>query len=169
MASDTYRYRYGETQPVECTVATNQQVNIGDLVAQESNTLVRAEDQTWNTSLLQTQTDFVASFVGVCAQRKNTGSTQPGTGGGRAGTVRVDTQGVFEFDCASATFQIGDLVGPAKDTGNALLSQTVVAVASKAAAIGRVNESARNSAGAPIAQTKVKVRVFSTTLGVVNN
>lgn len=162
MASDTFRYRYGQTQPVEAVIATNQQANVGDLVAYESNTLVRAEDQAWNGTLLQTQTDFVASFLGVCAQRKNSGSTQPGTGGGPAGFVRVDTVGVFEFDCATATFNIGDLVGPAKDTGNALLSQTVVAVGSKVAAIGRVNEGGTNL-------TKVKVRVFTTKMGVINN
>ena len=162
MASDLFRYRYGETQPVEAIVATNQQANIGDLVAYESSTLVRAEDQAWNTSLLQTQTDFVASFLGVCAQRKDTGKTQPGTGGGPAGFVRVDTTGVFEFDCASATFNIGDLVGPAKDTGNNLLSQKVVAVGSKVAAIGRVVEGGTSL-------TKVRVRVFSTVMGVINN
>jgi hypothetical protein len=66
---------------------------------------------------------------------------------------------VFEFDCASATFAVGDYVGPAKDTGNALLDNKVVAVGGEALAIGRVYAS-----GASI--TRVKVRVFSKLLGV---
>src|SRR5438876_6888 len=102
MATDSFRYRYGETSPVEATVATAQQVNVGDLVSQESNTLVRAEDEAWVSNLATTQTNFVASFLGVCAQRKNATVTQPGTGGGPPGTVRVNTTGTFEFACASA-------------------------------------------------------------------
>ncbi|MFN3628088.1 MAG: ABC transporter substrate-binding protein [Parvibaculum sp.] len=125
MASDSYRYRYGETSPSAAVIATSQQANVGDLVAYNSSTITRAEDQAWNSTLSQTQTDFVAKFLGVSAQRKNANQTQPGTGGGPAGFVRVDTGGVFEFACASATFNVGDLVGCAKDTGNALLSQTV--------------------------------------------
>jgi hypothetical protein len=162
MASDSFRYRYGETSPSEAVIATAQAANIGDLVAYNSSTITRAEDQAWNSSTLQTQTDFVAKFLGVSAQRKLATATQPGTGGGPAGFIRVDTAGVFEFDCASATFQVGDLVGPAKDTGNALLSQTVVAVATKAPAVGRVVEGGTSL-------TKVKVRIFSTVMGVVNN
>jgi hypothetical protein len=168
MASDNFRYRYGENQPVEVTVATAQQVNIGDLVSQESNTLKRAEDETWTGTLSGTQVNFVASFMGVSGQRKNANATQPGTGGGPPGTVRVDTAGVFEFDCTSATFQVGDLVGP-DAASNALLSQQVVAVSAKANAIGRVTESARDANGNPIAQTKVKVRIFTTKMGVINN
>jgi hypothetical protein len=66
----------------------------------------------------------------------------------------VATGGVYEYDCASATFEVGDYVGPAKDTGNALLSNKVVAVSGEALAVGRVVER-----GTSI--TRVKFRVLS--------
>jgi hypothetical protein len=168
----TPRYRYGDANPVTAQVASSgQQIDIGDLVSYESQTLKRAEDETWTGTLSGTQQNFVASFLGVAAQRKVSTASTVGTGsGGPIGPgfaltqlgVRVDTTGTFEFKCASASFNIGDLVGPAKDTGNNLLSDTVVAVGAKNLAIGRVTE-ATNS------QTTVKVRIFSTVMGVINN
>lgn len=68
--------------------------------------------------------------------------------------IRIDAGGVFEFDCASATFEVGDLVGCAKQSGNALEDQKVVAVASEALAIGRVTQR-----GTSI--TRVKIQILS--------
>jgi hypothetical protein len=50
----------------------------------------------------------------------------------------VATTGVFEFDCAGDTFELGDLIGPAMNSeGNALLNQEAAKVATSAGAIGR--------------------------------
>lgn len=131
------KYLRGDTSPVDATVATAKAVDTGDLVGMSAGTLVRAEDETWNTDLATTQTAFATKFLGASGQTKT--ATQARVfGNSEDNAIRVDTGGVVEYDCASATFELGDLVGPAKDTGNALLSDKVVTVGSEALAIGRV-------------------------------
>lgn len=154
-------WRYGETSPVIANVLTAQGVAVCDLVGVNSGNLVRAEDETWVTDLATTQTNFRNRFLGASGQRKTAGVAQA-TGAGAANTLRVDTEGVFEYDCAAATFNVGDLVGPAKDTGNALLSQKVVAVGSAALAIGRVNSLYSSNT------TRVRVRIFSKLMAPVS-
>lgn len=146
-------YRTGATNPVQATIATAKAVAIGDIVGMSSGTLVRAEDQAWNTDLGTTQSDFRALFLGVSRQQKAAGDARV-FGNSSDNVVGVDSTGVWEFDCASATFELGDLVGPAKQSGNALESQKVVAVATEARAIGRVVER-----GTSI--TRVKVQLLS--------
>ena len=142
--SDNFRYRHGDTKPIMSpAVDTAAVVEIGDLV---SETPEAAADTTWDTNIATTQEAFHDVFLGVAEQRSRAGDTDP---------IRVATSGVFEFDCASATFAVGDLVGTAKQTGNGIESQKVVAVATPSLAIGRVVE-----AGASI--TKVKVEIDST-------
>lgn len=149
------RWLYDDNHPVIAPVATAQAVTVGDLIGTDSaGTSYRAEDQTWDTSLAVTQAAFVAAFLGVSGQTKAANAVRP-YGNSADNTLRVDTAGVFEFDCASATFKINAAVGPAKAAGNALLSQTVVGVGSDTLAIGHVVE-----AGTSL--TRVKVRIKST-------
>lgn len=103
---------------------------------------------TWDTNILTTQTSSKLVFLGVALSAKKAGVTD---------TVRIATDGVFEFDCASATFNLGDLVGAAKQTGN-LMENQKVAAAVVAGAIGRVYEHVGTAA------TKVRVRIRSTLL-----
>lgn len=100
----------------------------------------------------QTQYNFAQLFVGQSGQRYD-GSNPVATTGSKDGTIRIDTTGVFEFDCASASFNAGDLVGPDNNGGTALYTQQVVKVASKYLAIGRVEKTVASV-------TKVKVRLF---------
>lgn len=146
-------YLYGETNPVDCPIATAQAVTQGDIVGISTGTLVRASDTTWNTSLAQTQVDFRALFLGVAAQTKDASTAQI-RGNSIANRCRVDTDGVFLFKTASASYNIGDIVGPAKDTGNALLNDTVASVAALDKAIGHVVEKTTSA-------TTVKVRIMS--------
>lgn len=149
----TPQYVLGATAPAIVTVATAKAVATGDLVGMSGGTLVRAEDTAWDTNLATTQTAFAALFLGVSAQRKDANVARV-PGNSEDNVIRVDTTGVFEYDCASASFAVGDLVGPAKDTGNALLSNKVVSVASEAYAIGRVWEATSSA-------TRVKVKILS--------
>lgn len=146
-------YLYGETNPIDCPVATAQAVTTGDIVGLTSNTLARASDTTWNTSLAQTQADFRATFLGVAGQTKDNATAQI-RGNSTANRCRVDTDGVYLLKTASASYNIGDLVGPAKDTGNALLNDTVASVAAIDKAIGYVVEKTTSA-------TTVKVRIQS--------
>lgn len=107
---------------------------------------------------LLTQIAFNKQFVGNSGQFYD-GTSTPGYGV-RSGLIRVDTGGTFLMDCAAASFNDGDLVGLAKDTGNALAAQTVVAVAYKAAAIGRVKLGAGSTNQLGSTLTQVEVEIF---------
>lgn len=141
-------YSRGETNPVFAPVLTAQAVAIGDIVGLSSGNVVRAEDTAWDTNIGTTQTAFALLFLGVASQRKVAAVARV-DGNGKDNLIRINPQGIYLSDCASATFAVGDLVGPAKQTGNLLESQKVVAVASEALAIGRVVE-----AGTSVTQVK---------------
>jgi hypothetical protein len=105
------------------------------------------------------QATFAANFAGVASQCYD--GSNANAYGIRDGKLRHDVGGVFEFDCASATFALNALVGPAKASGDALEPQKVVAVSHRMLAIGRVVE-----AGTSV--TKVKVEIFGTLANLDN-
>lgn len=147
------QYFYGGTNPTIATVATAKAVAVGDLCGMSSGTLVKASDTTWNTDLATTQSDFRALFLGVSGQQKDANVARV-FGNATDNVIRIDAGGVFQFDCASATFEVGDFVGPAKQSGNALEDQKVVKVSTETTAIGRVVER-----GTSI--TRVKIQILS--------
>lgn len=160
--ANTYRYRHGETNPISVLFSTSFPIELGDLLfiadattdvdgdAGVAGTVYPASARKWNTDEATTRADFCAEFIGVAGQAAPNATAY----GVKDNKVRIDTGGVFEFDAESATYTAGQLVGPAKDTGNDLLDQTLEAVSAEAQAIGRVVETtAANS-------TKVKVRIF---------
>jgi hypothetical protein len=98
-----------------------------------------------------TQYAFAQAFAGRAAQTK-VAATARVYGNSTDNVIRVDAAGIYEYPCASATFAVGDLVGAAKASGNALESQKVVAVAHQALAVGVVAE-----AGTSVTAVKVKL------------
>lgn len=164
LISDNYRYRYGETNPTFIPQKSGVAVSIGDLCwidDTDGNTLKPASAFAFSSAGFgQTQVNFAAKFVGVNAQRWD-GTNQPT--GSKDGNNRVDTSGVFEFDCAAgSTFYTGDLVGPDNSGGSTLMNQQVVKVADMAHAVARVQEPVTNG-------NKVKVRIISQRMGVFVN
>lgn len=143
-------HKYGDTNPVKSIAkASATVIAIGDLLYRDagaSNVPKPAGDFTWDTDLATTQESFVDAFLGVSLSKGRSGDTNP---------IRYATKGVFEFDCASATFAAGAMVGCAKQSGNLLEPQKVAAVATADLAIGRVEKDY------PSATTKVLVRIFS--------
>lgn len=131
------RKHYGETNPVVAAVDSSVVIEIGDLLFLNTDDARPAGQDTnsdgtgdlWNIDLATTQESFHDKFLGVACQASRDGDTDP---------IRVATTGVFEFACDAATFEIGDLVGPAKTSGNNLENGKVVAVAGANLAIGRV-------------------------------
>jgi hypothetical protein len=99
--------------------------------------------------LAAAQVQFHDSFIGVAMQRSRAGDTQ---------SIRIATSGVFEFDAASATFELGDRVGVAQDAGAALEDQKVAGIAQTVPnqALGRVAKRVSS------ADTKVLVEINST-------
>jgi hypothetical protein len=123
------RWRYGDTCPVMLPVDSATVIEIGDVVWLDVDDAKPASSQADQGTEGANQQLFHDLFAGVAMQASAAGDTQP---------VRVATTGVFEFDCLSATLEVGDLMAPDENgAGNALLNQTVVNVASANAAIGR--------------------------------
>lgn len=75
------------------------------------------------SALALTQALGLQKFVGVAGQAFD--GTNTSAYGINDGSLRVDTDGVYDFTCTSQTFNQGDLVTFAKDTGNNLAGQQV--------------------------------------------
>jgi hypothetical protein len=148
--SDKMRWRYGDTNPVVAAVDAATVIEIGDLVYQELDDVRPASAAVDMGSKIANQDVFAHKFLGVAMQRSRAGESAP---------VRLATTGVFEFDCASATFELGDMVGADENAaGDALLSQQVAKVTQSRYALGRVAK--RQS----LASTNVLVDIRSTVM-----
>jgi len=145
--ADRMLWRYGETNPVMAAVDSAQVIEIGDLLWLNTDDARPASQFSYGASLTATQESFVDVFLGVAMQRSRSGDTAE---------IRCATSGVFEFDCASATFEIGDLVGVDDNAGgDTLLDQQVIAVPHVAKAVGKVQKRVTT------AGTKVLARITS--------
>lgn len=148
--ADTMRWRYGETNPVVIPVDETTIIEIGDLVYLDTDDARPAGKQTDQETLAANQELLHDKFAGVAMQRSRDGDTDP---------IRVATTGVFEFDCGSATFEVGALVGAVETSGgDALENQKVVGVATANLAIGRCAKRVSP------ASTRVLVDVVSTVM-----
>ena len=131
--TDTMRWRYGDTNPVVTKpVAAGVAIEIGDLVAQDSSgNVIPAKLQTW-THRSGDNAGRVSFRLSRRGDAAVVGQRQ------RHHPRRHDRR--FRDELAAATFELGDLVAPDKDTGNVLLNQQVVAVGTgnESKAIGRV-------------------------------
>jgi hypothetical protein len=128
--TDKMRWRYGDTNPVVAAVDAGTVIEIGDLLWQDTDDAKPAASQTNHGNTAANQEALARAFLGVAMQRSRNGETAP---------VRVATTGVFEFDCPSGAFELGNLIGAdqnAAQTG--LLNQQAAKVAETRLAIGRV-------------------------------
>ncbi|QDU86944.1 hypothetical protein Pla175_02980 [Pirellulimonas nuda] len=147
---NTMRWRYGDTNPVMLAVDAGTVIEIGDLVYQETDDARPAGALADLGSEALNQEGLHDKFVGVAMQASPAGE---------AGQVRVATSGVFEFDCASGTFEVGALIGARENTaGNALLNQTVKSAAALSSALGRCARRVNPSG------TRVLVQIESTVM-----
>lgn len=145
---NNFRYRHGETNPVEIPVASATVIEIGDLVYQASGAALPASALADAGTLAQNQEAFHDLFLGVAEAQSRAGDTAP---------IRVATSGVFEFDIVSASLALGALVGPDGTGTDGLVgvaNQTVESVATPNLAIGRVVQATTSA-------TKVKVAIDS--------
>ena len=126
---NTLRWRYGDTNPVLLPVEADTVIEIGDLVYLDTDDAKPASAQDDQGTPTASQHLCHGTFAGVAMQASPAGEDR---------SIRVATTGVFEFDCASDTFEVGDLLGPSENgAGNALLDQSAIAVSNVNAAIGR--------------------------------
>jgi hypothetical protein len=146
--SDKMRWRYGDTNPVVAAVDSATVIEIGDLLWSDTDDAKPASIQADQGTETDNQDMVADKFLGVAMQRSVDGDTTP---------IRVATTGVFEFDCPSGTFELGELIGIDEATGGtALLNQQVDAVAASTYAI------ARTARREPVATTSVLVSILST-------
>ena len=128
--SDKMRWRYGDTNPVVAAVDTATVIEIGDVVWQDTDDAKPASSQADQGTETANQELLADNYLGVAMQRSRSGDTAP---------IRVATTGVFEFDCPSGTFELGDFAGVDENTaGDALLDQQVASVSESRYAIGRI-------------------------------
>ena len=128
--SDKMRWRYGDTNPVVAAVDTGTVIEIGDLVMLNTDDAKPASMVVDHGTEEANQEAFATIFLGVAMQRSRSGEIAP---------IRVATTGVFEMDCPSGAFELGDKVGADENAaGNALLNQQVAKVTAAKNAIGRV-------------------------------
>ncbi|MCE5268834.1 MAG: DUF2190 family protein [Planctomycetaceae bacterium] len=148
--SDRMRWRYGDTNPVVAAVDAGTVIEIGDLVWQDTDDAKPASMLADTGTKAGSQEALAHAFLGVAMQRSRSGETAP---------LRVATTGVFELDCASGTFELGDLVGADENAaGVALVNQQAVKVAASSCAIGRIAKRQ------PTATTSVLVDIRSTVM-----
>ena len=149
--SNVMRWRYGDTNPVMLVVDAETVIEIGDLVFLDTDDVKPASATGYGASLAATQETFHDKFVGVAMQASRAGETTD---------VRVATSGVFEFEQAAASAEVGTRIGVDDNGGgDALLNQQVIAVAvgSPQLAIGRC---ARRATSA----TSLLVALYSTVM-----
>ncbi len=125
------RHRIGNPEIRTAPVLAATVIEVGDMLWYDAtnNCVKPASDYTWDTDLATTQGTFKDVFIGISIHGKK--STDP------AGTIAFGTKGQWEMDCASAAFDMATFLGPAKQSGNALENQKVVAVANATLAIGK--------------------------------
>jgi hypothetical protein len=131
-------YNYGTTNPVVAPVATATAVSVGDLCAIVGGNVVPAGSFTWDTDLATTQENFAEAFLGASGQFKKA-DVSTVYGNSVANEIRIDCSGIYEATYTGVALVVGDFVGPA-NSGNNLVSQSLVKVATKALAIGSVVE-----------------------------
>lgn len=107
-------------------------IEAGDMVFLDTDDVKPASSFTWDTNLATTQGNFAAVFAGIAAEPHPDGV---------AGSILVDVSpnAIYEFEVASASFQVGALLGPDKASGNAILSQ-VLETAAAGASIAKAAE-----------------------------
>src|SRR5690606_12803092 len=152
--ANRYSFRSGQRQLVKAAVDSATVIEIGDMVWLDTDDVKPAADFTWDTDLETTQAAFAVQFLGIAVESSAAGDTAPIS-------VDVSPVSVYEYDVASATYEIGTPLGP-NGTGSALKDQELVA-ADAALSIARAVE--RKTA----ASTALRVQFASAYSTYANN
>ena len=126
------RFRSGQVQLHRVRVDSATVIEVGDLVFLDGDDAKPASDFTWTTDLATTQAAFAASFLGIAHQQSAAGDTDDVS-------VDVSPTSVYEFDAASATYELGDALG-SDELSSTLESQKLEAVGSTSLGVARAAE-----------------------------
>lgn len=127
------RQRYADPWRIEShPVDSAQTIDLGEMCYLATDDARPIDQFTYGASLLITQSNLPKTFIGVALNTSESGDTE---------RIAIATEGIFEFNCAAAQFEIGDLVGADDNAGGtALVADQVIAMGENGAhgAIGRV-------------------------------
>jgi hypothetical protein len=160
-----FRFQYPQgTQFARYLAPASLQISQGDLLYWTGSVAQPLSAKAiLGTQVLDQAAIAAGLFLGACMSGRiasQAGSVWP------ADSIDVVADTPYLADCASATFEEGDLVGVVRNVGNtALQDQNVVGVVNPALAIGRVIRRE------PVAVTSVLIQLFgkNTWQGVPNN
>ncbi|MFW6125430.1 MAG: hypothetical protein ACOC46_04710 [Pirellulales bacterium] len=128
------RFRSGRVHLAKVRVDSAAVIERSDLVYLDTDDAKPASSFPWDTDLPTTQSGFAALFLGVAHEQSANGDTDPIS-------VDLSPDAVYEFDVASATYEVGDALGPDQDGANTqLMDQQLEAVASGSLGIARAAE-----------------------------
>jgi hypothetical protein len=138
-------------------VPASTQISIGDLLYWNGTAAVPLSAATGSGTALIDQATIAASFVGASQQGRIAAQTTTGYPDFPINGIVIATDVIYEADCASATFEVGDLVGVVSSGASAvgaISDQAVVAVSQPNLAIGYVVQKYSS------ATTTVRVRLL---------
>jgi hypothetical protein len=130
-SANSYNHRRGETRPRMCAVDSAIVIMVGDMLWMNTDDVRPLDQFTWDTSITVTNRKLRTRFAGMALDASASGETDE---------IRVGTAGIYEFTCAAGTFEVGDLLGLVKQSGNYVENRKVVKVTDPALAIARVYE-----------------------------
>jgi hypothetical protein len=140
------------------------QISIGDFLYWNGTNVVPFSAATGSGTAAIDQSTISDAFAGVAQQARITAqAVAGGYPGNPINGIIVGTDVVYEANCASATFECGDLVGALSSGAaavGAISDQSVVAVAQENLAIGYVIQKYSS------ATTRVRVRLLGKNSGV---
>lgn len=148
------RHRYGQQMIIRVAVDSATEISMGDLVYLDTDDAKPAGSETWNTDLATTQSNFTNHFLGI-AQADHAANS----GAVLDFPVDISPMSIYEMDCDEETHEVGDLFGPVKATGNALLPAKL----KKSAAASSCARCMRRD---PVAQDRVLVHFQSAYWGI---
>ena len=119
--SNQLRLRSGQVQLHKLRVDSGTIIEAGDLVFLDTDDVKPASEFAWDTDLPTTQASFAAVFLGVAHQQSADGDTDDVS-------IDLSPHAVYEFDVNSATYEVGDTLGPDESSSTLMNQQLEAAV-----------------------------------------
>lgn len=145
----------GTRKPLMCAVDSATVIAKGDLLYLDTDDVKPFTSLGDSGSKAQNQQAAKKVFAGIAGRASASGETAP---------IPVYASGVYEFDCASGTWEVGTLVGPigtGTASGVGVSASSLESVASMDLAIGRVYKRVT------VADTRVQAEITSTVFELV--
>ena len=145
-----FRYKWGDTNPRECRVEDAHVIEIGDLLYLDTDSVRPVIDLSSHTTETIAQVAVHDLFVGVAMQRHAVGDGII--------NIRVATTGVFQYACASTSFEMGELIGVGTVTDFTPVNQLVATLDNA----GEEDESLGKCVRRTVSATTVLIAILST-------